>query len=247
MGRKEVFIPVQTSIQGEGGIPLSFVPMPHRRGEVSSDALHTAGHELNHAIVARELGLPIVGISVVPSGDSLGRTVLGGLCSIDSIKIVAAAGSLATHDGSAHGYGSDMHKVDMLAHHYGGIQRGEAVNTASSILGKYSLEIRKKAAEILAYMRQAPGSMISAILERAHFEVQYEKGGHVQSFSNFSKPEPESNQKREFTVIDNLPNDQYRIRYVIDGYVRKEEYICGACQGVNGHSGDCPVFSLPWI
>ena len=55
------------------------MPEPENRLHLSSELLNTAGHELNHAITAMELGVPVISISVIPNGNSLGRTAFSGL------------------------------------------------------------------------------------------------------------------------------------------------------------------------
>ncbi len=46
-------------------MPLSFVPEAERRSP-STEKTRVAGHELNHALVAIGLGVPIVSLSVIP-------------------------------------------------------------------------------------------------------------------------------------------------------------------------------------
>lgn len=220
-------------------MPLSYVP--ERRTGISSDLLNTAGHELNHALVAIACGASVVSVSVRREGDSLGRTMFAGSVSTDTMKVIAAAGSVAAHDGCAHGFGSDMHHVDLLSHFHGGISKESAITQAESLISKHPIEVRGKAAEIVAYLGEISGSMMPAILARAQMEFNLEKGilGNLfvpeQKF-DFEKTKPKA---KDYTVIDNLGGGSYRITYVI-GERKREELICGACNDTNSHYKDCP-------
>lgn len=232
---------VEVLPQYEFIMPLKQVPEPKNRLHLDSELLNTAGHELNHAIAAMELGLPLISISVIPDRNSLGRTVFSGLLSSDTMKVIASAGAVSTHDGCAHGYGSDMFKVDMLNHFYGGITRESAVSQASAIVSKYSVEVRKKAAEIIAYLGEISGSMIPLVFLRAQMEVNLEKGITDGQFISKTNPTQTSELKpKDYTVIDYLPNNSYRVTYVVDGRRKKEELICAICQGTNDHKASCP-------
>lgn len=222
-------------------LPLSYIP--EKRG-VSPYSVGIASHELNHALAAFEYGAPVVSISVVPSGDSLGRTILGGICSMDTMKIVAAAGGVGTHDGHAEGFGSDKYKVDVMHHFHGGDSWETARGKASGAISKYSREIREKAAEIIAYLQEVPGSMLSAILLRAEAEVNKDKNGNGLDKENIIIPLVPERQFESHTIIDSLANGDYKITYVVVGKVQKEEYICSACQGINSHREDCLRLTL---
>lgn len=100
---------------------LHLVPEPQKRGLVSAKLTSVAGHELNHALVALAQGTPIVSLSVIPEGRSLGRTILGGIVDMETMKVIAAAGGVHTHEGYARGYGSDKGKVDLISISMAGI------------------------------------------------------------------------------------------------------------------------------
>lgn len=224
-------------------------PLPHlqeRMPSFSPDLLNTAGHELNHALVAIAFGEKIISVSVRREGYSLGRTMFAGSVSPDAMKAIAAAGSVATHDGCSHGYGSDMYHVDLLSHLHGGISRKSAITQAESAISRYSVEIRKRAAEKIAYhgmlFGDIPGSMIPKILFDSQMELNLEKGiidnplVQEQNF-DFKETGPKPG---NYTVIDHLENDSYRIRYVVGGEIKREDLICGVCNDTNGHYKDCP-------
>ncbi len=82
----------------------------------------------------------------------MGRTIIGGLVSQETMKIIAGGGGVATHDGCAMGYGSDKYKVNVMHHFHGGHSWESARMHAANALSGYSKEIRKKAAEIVAYL-----------------------------------------------------------------------------------------------
>lgn len=113
MSRIEVLHPQPDEVSRAKRMPLSFVPEAEKRFP-TPELVSVAGHELNHALVALSLGVPIVSLSVMPEGDSLGRTVIGGLISPETLKIIAGGGGVETHDGCAMGYGSD--KYTSFAH-----------------------------------------------------------------------------------------------------------------------------------
>lgn len=226
-------------------MPLSQIP--EVRPSISSDLLNTAGHELNHALVAIACGASVVSISVRREGDSLGRTMFAGSVSPDTMKVIAAAGSVAACDGCASGYGSDIHHARLLTHFYGGISLESATVQAKTIISNYSIEVRKKVEEIVAYygthIGDIPGSLIPAFLSRARMEVNLEKGilGNLFVAEDEFKEAIEPKEKpKDYTVIDNLEDGSYRIRYAVGGEIKREDSICGVCNDTNGHYKDCP-------
>mgnify|MGYP001595361064 FL=1 len=223
-------------------MPLAQVTEPKNRLRLSSELLNTAGHELNHAIAAMESGVPVISISVIPDGNSLGRTAFSGLLSPDTMKIIAAAGSVATHDGCAHGYGSDLLKAHILNHFYGGMPLESAASQAAAIISKYSIEVRKKAAEIIAYLGEISGSMIPMVFLRAQIEVNLENGIIDGQFIPKANP-AETNKPKGYTVIDYLRNGDYKITYFIGENKEKEELACTICKGINDHLKSCPKYN----
>lgn len=241
MRSAEVLSP-ETSNRPKMEMPLPKVPGPEKRKNLPLDRLNTAGHELNHMLAAFGLGVPIISFSLVPTEDSLARTFIAGT-NPDAIKIIAAAGSVATHDGCAHGYWSDMHTVNRLTHYHGGISGEKATDLAGTLIAKYPIELRKKAAEIMVCLEEGSGSDLYEILTRAQIELSLEKGilGNlfVSEYQSIEATEPKEKPK-DYTVIDHLVNGDYRITYVIGGVTKKEELMCGKCKRINGHSKDCP-------
>lgn len=218
-------------------MPLSFVPEPQKRGFPSSELTSVAGHELNHALVALAHGVSIISLSVVREGNSLGRTILGGIVSMETAKIIAAGGGVETHDGCAEGYGSDRYKVDVLHYFHGGYSWESARSQAASILSGYSNDVRRRAAEIVAYLGEVSGPLVYEILLRAEAEISEEKDAKGQSgIQALFMPQIKS---EGYTIIDTLPNNMSKITYVVVGKKDKEEYLCGVCHGVNGHSEEC--------
>jgi hypothetical protein len=235
--------------------PLFFVP-ENRSGLVSPELMGVASHELNHALVALAYGVPIESISVIPTGDSLGRTTIGGLVSLEKLKVIAAGGGVETHDGcAAHGYGNDKYKVDMMHYHHGGRDWESAGSLAASAISKYSTDVRSIASEIIAFLGEVSGDTLPLILMRAQVEANVRKGiddGPIIKTPTFHKEESQTR-----TIIDTFPNNIYRITYVVIGKKDEEKYLCGLCLGINDHSKNCPndkiekkdsntkVFSLP--
>lgn len=235
MAVAEALRPTHRAEMPRRAMPLSFVPESEKRF-VSPELTGVAGHELNHALVALSHGAPIMSISVIPSGNSLGRTVIGGLVSNEVMKLIAAGGGCDTHEGSASGFGSDKYKVDVMHHFHGGHSWETARSQASGIVSMYSREVRRKAAEIIAYLGRVSGSMIGEVMLRAQLEVNGEKGGKSEPIIQIFNPQPKLD---NYTVIDNLPGNISKITYVIVGKKDEEKYLCGICHGINSHAEKC--------
>ena len=155
---------------------LQEIPLAKDRPKAKPELLNTAGHELNHALAAIASGISVLDLSVIPTNDSLGRTMFAGHIPVEKLQVIAAAGKVATHDGCAHGHESDMLKVHILSHLYNGMPAEKAVMIAHSIISKYPIEVRRRTADIIAYMGEISGSKIPLILERARIELNLEKG-----------------------------------------------------------------------
>ena len=214
------------------------VPGPEGRAHLSSDLLNTAGHEFQHAWVAYRLGAAVVDLTVKPSGKTLGKTTFAGHIEPDTFKIIAAAGSVATFDGQAHGFSHDLYQAHRTQYWYGGMSVEDARTVAADIVSEITPEVRRKAAEIIAFLGDVPGSWIPQIIKRAEMEVQGEADGDfvlVKPASTFDKT------RGEYTEIENL-GDSYRIIHIVDGKLIKEKYMCSFCNGINGqHSYHCPL------
>lgn len=214
---------------------LSFVPEPRNR-ITSSDLVSVASHELNHALIAWACRVAIDSISVIPSGNILGRTTLAGSVSMETLKLIAAGGGVHTHDGAAEGFGSDQFKVEWMHHYHGGHSWESAKSRAEAIVSGFSKDVRRKASEIIAYLGEVSGSMMGDIMARAQMEVNEEKS-ESQPIIQFEMPKIESENR---TIIEDLPNNIQRIIYVVVGKKDEEKYLCGLCQGINGHLEECP-------
>lgn len=235
MAIAEVIRPPQILEAPKKAMPLPYVPEASKRFP-SPGLTSVAGHELNHTLVALAHGAPIVSLSVIPEGNSLGRTILGGMVSMETMKVIAAGGGVETHDGHARGYGSDKYKVDILNHFHGGHSWESAKNQASSTLSVYSREVRRKAAEIIAYLGKVPGSLLSEIMLRAQMEVNEEKHGESEPIVPIFVPQ---NKSENYTIIDNLPNNISKITYVVVGKKDEVQHLCGLCHGIDNHIEKC--------
>lgn len=182
-------------------------------------------------------------ISVIPEGSSLGRTTLAGIVSYEKLKIVAAGGGVATHEGCAEGYGSDKFKVDFLHHHFGGLSWEGARSQAESAVARYLPEVRKRAAEIIASLGKVAGSLLHDILARAEFELHLERtlSGDALLAAYGTQPifEKPIEVLRTYTEIETLITGEQQIRYVVDGEEKKKERVCPKCEGMNGHFAQC--------
>lgn len=222
------------------GIPLiDMIPLPEKRGTVKGELLNTAGHELNHFLVAYSLGVQVKSLSVRPEGNSLGRTEFDGIISPDLFKIIAAAGSVAPVSGQeARGFGHDFMQIRLLDY----VQNLSnsipfARSRAQHILSGFDARVRQRCAEIIAYMGKVSGGMIPGIINRAIWELKNEKMGIWQNVS----PQLETKPGRESTVVEHFGHI-YILRHTIDGQtVGEETLICGLCGGKNVHSPNCPA------
>lgn len=208
----------------------------------SPERKRTAYHESNHVFAALANGATVISVSVEPDSSSLGRTIIGGWVSIEAFQEIAAGGGVHTHHGSAEGYGGDMSKVEGL--HYGHGARHNWESALSQARRKIAAmcppDVRERFAEIVAYLGKVEGSDIPAIIQRAQVELEEEKGLRSETF------EPIFAQfKSEYrTIAETLPNNMFRITYVVIGKENKEEMLCGLCKGVNSHLEKCPNTKL---
>jgi len=219
------------------------VPSPEKRRGISTERIKTAGHEFNHAIVALALGVPILSLSVIPDGDSQGRTTFAGHIPAKTMQLIAAAGKVATCDGHAHGYGSDMSKVALLSRYFNGMSEEEASTQAENIIHNYcSSDVRKRVEQMIACVGEIPGHKIPLFLTTAQIEVNLKKGinyeiPNEQKTENNSENEHQTDKK---TVIKYLTNGDQRIIYLIGNKTEREELMCHLCLGVNDHDESCP-------
>lgn len=230
-------------------MPLSEQIPPVELRRVHPDKKHTAGHEFNHAYLAYASGVELDYISLAPSRDSLARTVLAGHVDAATMQVVAAGGCCATHDGRAMGFGSDLGKVHGLANAEGGIHPDRAIGRAQKLLSGLSTDIRERAAEIIAFLGEVPGSWFPQILLRAQMELQYEKKnpaakhtsdvtltGYVKEYVFEPKSDPDNGER---TIIDDLGKAGIRVRYEVNGVKIEEKRFCKVCFGINGHLENC--------
>lgn len=68
-------------------------------------------------------------------------------------------------------------------------------------------------------------------------EINEEKHGESEPIVPINIVE---NKSESYTIIDNLPNNSYKITYVVVGKKSEEKYLCGLCQATNGHIEKCP-------
>lgn len=153
---------------------LNSVPMPQNRHGGLEGYENVMAHELHHVLAAREEGNKIASVTALPGVGYLGLTVLEGAKSLDSLAVIAAAGSVDTVFGEAQGYGSDMNKVTMIA----GFDKGTIYDyrrQASDAIGQYSPALRARLAELLTYMEVEMGIKITgAVFEEALVRAQQE-------------------------------------------------------------------------
>lgn len=229
---------------GFSHIPLEYVPLNHERIYTAGE-IETAAHELHHAMTALLLaGEGVIDkISVHPDEVSLGRTIFTPFINLETFKLAAAAGALATPFGQAQGYSHDLWQVSKLTD---GVW--SAVSSAGQVLSAIPAPVKEKMAEIVAHLKVVKGSQLQEIYERAVLEAALEQNNKLDllklvltptkfDFSKFVETKP----KHDHSRSEYLGNDQYRFVEVKDG-VEKTTVVCGACGGENGaHAPDCPA------
>lgn len=228
--------------------------------EFDPGLMNTIGHELNHLMVAYKLGVPMGGttLTAVPKGDILGQVTLPDHTDYKTLQIIATAGSVPTHDGSAHGYGSDMYKAQLIELFGMGTSVADARRTAQSLINFYSSDVRKLCAKIIAYlqieknMSYIPGDMLSQIEQRARYELKKKKV-RVKPERFFKEPTPEEklvqNKKEDTpgrppdkrTIMEIVSDTLIRVKYLTDDVVENTLTICRVCKGLNGHMQNCEL------
>jgi len=235
-------------------MPMTDIPLPHER-TIPHEHLNTAGHELNHALVAYSLGVSVKLISTHPAGNSLGRTEFFGGMSPETFKTIAAAGAVDTPHSAASGYGMDMYMIDMLHHYHGGKGRSGALSEASGIINSYSHEVRARAAEIVAYLGEVSGSQIGTILRQAYTELFLE--GKERNKDSYMKirtmvdviddaNKKETNNKDIITIVS-YPDGEHAVEYKKNGTKIIEVVYCSICKGQGVHVSGCPAIKSTTI
>lgn len=226
----------------------------------NASLMNTIGHELNHLMVAYKLGVPLdkTTLTAVPKGDILGQVTLPDHVDYATLQIIATAGSVPTHDGSARGYGSDIYKAQLIEMFGMGTSVAEAQRKAAAIINFYSSDVREISAKIIAYlqiekgMSHIPGELLVDIEARAHYELKKKKS-QIKS-PPFFKPLPVEetvNQKMQEATVGRPPDRRtvlewvgehvLRVKYLTDDVVESTVNFCGVCKSINGHRDECEV------
>lgn len=234
-----------------GFIPLANVEL---NGAVSSETVHTAGHELNHALVAFLLGVTIEEITVIPEGNILGKTVFSGSVSDYEMQLIAVSGSIHTHDGTAKGFGSDMFRVHMINRFRNGVDPESAKSSAERILGNFSSDMKEMMAVILAHMGSMSGSQLPDLIARAKIELKRKEQLKERPYSNFvnmliSKPEVREETTDDLLHTENdtkieltgMKTGTMKAQWVRNGQIIREKTYCTQCGGTEGHFDGCPM------
>ena len=216
---------------------LSDVPTKLERGEQDPLRLYVATHELQHALVGTNVGLIVNEISTVPEGNIGGYTSFAPTRNIAGFQVAAAASMAHGPHGDPFGFGHDAQQINYLSYFPGSLTLEEAYGKAAQILERYDMDVRERAAEIIAYMEKVPGSIIELILERARLEIQEEKRVETLLPEVEIYMEEQYGELREFTIIlERLPNGEV-VQTVI------EVIICESCGGRDGHMPECERFT----
>ena len=221
-------------------LPLNNLPSPEMRStRIQKERIHVAGHELNHALTAHFLGVPVLSISVIPEGNTLGKTIVGGALNPAKTRAIFAAGSVETHDGTANGYGYDVSIVNRIDLYHPEHSHNSPQAEARTIINQVPKDIRERAAEIIAYMGVVPGSLLPDILKRAHLELEHE-GRNVPPFEIDKNEQIEVFDKDTFSIISELKNGSKRVQIIKNFKKISEHMYCNLCDTINAHSPDCP-------
>lgn len=228
-------------------LPLADIP-PSGELEVSPAAEETASHELNHALCALIKGVPVSGLSVIPEGNSLGRTTFGGHISHEAFMVIAMGGSISTHVGEAQGDGSDRFQATYLSH-FTNTSVDQARAEAMAIVNAVPVEVRRRASRIIAHMGSMHGSLIPMILKQARTEIDMEQEQNkdkmlfvrsVKQSSDYITQQHEDDTE-ETTSIESLDSNLTRMRYMTGEHIDREIVVCNVCGGENGHVDGCAV------
>lgn len=197
------------------------------------------------------LGVPVIGVSVIPEGNSLGRTMFAGSINTTAFQVIAAGGACETPFGHAEGYGSDMAQVYGLSFAGNGYTADAAIGHARALLGSISSDVRHRIAEIIASMGELSGTgLIEKVIEIASFEARFnitsalsEQAERIKELrSKIHTPEYESSiAKGERSVIETVAGMVILIKVTTDEN-GKEHRLCTYCNGKDGHKIACPLY-----
>lgn len=213
---------------------LAHVPMPAKRQALLSfGEILTGAHESQHGLVTRAKGATVLWMSIEPTKDYLGVTIVGGV-SGDLLKLqsISAGGAVDTPYGSASGDGSDRGKAASIAHTHGRTIES-AIAEASGIITSYHLEVRKRLAEIVAFMKNLTGFEFELAIKRAQWEVAQEKGQKYE-FTPVLIPAPI--QEFEHVAVIGTRHDGSKDIKVIEA-----SKFCLSCHGIEAHRIDCQL------
>lgn len=228
--------------------------------------MNTIGHELNHLVVAYKLGVPMYAttLTALPQGNILGQVTLPDHVDYGTLQIIATAGSVPAHDGSARGYGSDIYKAKLIEQFGMGTSVQEARRKAESLINFYSSDVRMMCAKIIAFlqtekhMSHIPGEMLHKIEARARYELKARKV-KVKMPVFFKPPSIEekiaAKQKEDTpgrppdkrTIMEWMPDNLYRVTYLTDGNVELSFIICRVCNSRDGHTAECKNLKKSFI
>ncbi len=193
-------------------------------GEPNRAILSVAYHEVNHALIARHYGVPMETISTIPEGKNLGRVTFAGYIPSEVFTTIAAGGALATHEGQAHGHGSDMQHIKK----HGFSIRAKVAEAADTIRAIHP-ELRKKVARAVALFREMSGEEFNEIV--SIMESDLGMMNNELPMTNDSDP------------VDKTITEYFEDTYVVTN-IRKDTVLktifCRHCHVQFGHSPHCP-------
>ena len=228
--------------------------VPLNRGILSTKSV--ALHERNHVELALSQNKPFSIVSVIPEGNSLGRTIF-------PFSLEGEEGALIAVGGIVHGqgFGSDqMHAFfNLLPRKDSGLYSNEDIDRAwdavekmtskaAMILGRED-ELAHIEAEILAYLGEADMSTYFEIKERARFErevisfglenlLSEVTAGIIREENHFVRPE-------NFISTTTIGPGVKVIETYVNG--KLSEWVCSCCHSHDGsHSANCLVNNDRW-
>ncbi len=219
-------------------VPLASIA-PLETVSIDSGSFSIAAHEMKHILAANG---QFLFASIIPKGDSLGRTVFDGHIDLHNFRIAAAGSLVSDVLGNPVGTSGDE---AVLA----GTNRELAILEASSRISRYPVEIRGNLSKLLAIKREVYGHEFAQLKARAEFEERLKREGRygdfIKAYYRKNKREKASTQQKgDLQEIINSLEKCYVIETLESGYEVITNYHygreidsiirCAICGGING-------------
>jgi len=222
-----------------GEVPLPSIA-PLETVTVDQASFKVAGHELKHVLASEEQFLYV---SIIPKGDSLGRTVFGGNIDLENFHIAAAGSLVSDHLGGPIGTSGDKAVLS-------GTNKELAVLAAGARINRHPEGVRSNLSKLLAIKREVSFIEFADLRARAEFEERLKAEGKYDDFvqAYYKKFQGEKastppgkmsfseliNSLERCHVIETLEDGQERITNYHWGREVNSIIRCVICGGING-------------